>query len=354
MKVLVTGASGYIGSAVAKALIARGHKVFGLARSDASASKLRSLGVTPVSGDFADHSSLTRAIATSNPDAVISTASVGTIGGNAKTFAKDRDAVGALLSALGKSNRALIFTSGSAVVGVFNGGNKSDVLYNEDCVLPLPSATFAPPSAGIHPMLVDGFGAAMAARIETEKAVLGATGVAGIVVRPGLVYGNGGSSDLPALISMARANGRAPHLGSGGTCQSYIHIDELADLFCLAIEQTPKGAMLHGVIDEVCQRDLALSISRMIGAGDHSESFTMNQMMGMTAGARIGLSLTKHISPNRLRVLQNAWAPPASVAAGISLSLNKRLSSEKTQQLLSWSPVRKDILRDLEFGSYAR
>lgn len=71
------------------------------------------------------------------------------------------------------------------------------------------------------------------------------------------------------------------------------HIDELADLFCLAIEQRPKGAMLHGVIDEVCQRDPALSISRMIGAGDHSECFTMNQMMGMTAGARIGLSLTK-------------------------------------------------------------
>jgi hypothetical protein len=79
----------------------------------------------------------------------------------------------------------------------------------------------------------------------------------------------------------------------------------------------------------------------------------MNQMMGMTAGARVGLSLTKHIPPKLLRVSQRAWAPPASVASGISLCLNKRLSSQKTQQLLGWSPVRKDILRDLEFGSYA-
>src|SRR5260370_995153 len=169
MKILVTGATGYIGGAAAKALRLAGHEVSGLARSESSAAKLVRAGLAPVMG---------------------------------------------------------------------------------------------------------GFGAARAARIETEKDVLGATGVRGVVMRPGLVYGAGGSYDLPQLIAAARKTGAAPHLGPGATLQGYVHIDELADLYRLVVERAPKGVVMHGVVAEGSQRDLAAAVSRLIGVGDNTASLS--------------------------------------------------------------------------------
>jgi nucleoside-diphosphate-sugar epimerase len=355
MKILVTGATGYIGGAVATALLARGHDVVGLARSEQSAAKLRQRGLSPVAGDFGDSSSLAKAIATSDVDAVVSTASVGASqGDDADTFARDRVAVHAMQRALGGSGNALVFTSGSAVFGSFNGGNLAPEVHAEDAALPLPSAVFAPPSAHVHPMLAAGLGDAMAARVETENVVLADPGVRGIVVRPGLVYGNGGSLDVPAAIAMARANGCGVHLGAGATQQSYVHIDDLAELYCLAVERAPRGAILHGVVDDVSLRDVAAAISRMIGAGDRTASFTLEQMLGLNAVARLGLTLTKRLPPRVNRRLGRAFPPPPSLGTGISLCLNKRLSSDKTRDLVQWSPRRTDILEDVEFGSYAR
>src|SRR2546425_2652085 len=133
MRILVTGATGYIGGAVARALLVRDHEVLGLARSARSVAKLREYGLSPVMGDFSDPASLANAIHTSNPDAVLSTASVGSLGGgDAATFTQDRDAVRAMRDALVDSGKTLIFTSGSAVFGVFNGGRATDVVYRED------------------------------------------------------------------------------------------------------------------------------------------------------------------------------------------------------------------------------
>jgi nucleoside-diphosphate-sugar epimerase len=354
MKVLVTGATGYIGSAAAKALVARGHEVLGLARSQRSAAKLREMGLAAVTGDFGDSSSLAQAIAISDVDAVVSTASVGASqGDNADTFARDRAAVRVMQEALGGSGKALVFTSGSAVFGVFNGGEATEVVYGEEAALPLPEEVFAPRSARVYPMLVAGLGEAMAARVETERVVLADPGVRGIVVRPGLVYGHGGSLDVPAVIAMARANGGGAHLGSGATRQSYVHVDDLADLYCLAVERAPQGAVLHGVVDDVNHRDLAAAVSRMIGAGDRTESFTLEQMLGLNTVARLGLRLTRALPASLNRRLGRALTPPPSFGTGISLCLNKRLSADKTRELLNWSPSRTDILEDVEFGSYA-
>jgi hypothetical protein len=91
----------------------------------------------------------------------------------------------------------------------------------------------------------------------------------------------------------------------------------------------------------------------MLGAGDQTDSLTLREMLGMNAGERLGLTLTKRLSPNLSRKIGNLFTPPASVGSGISLSLNKRLSSDKTRRLVGWSPSRTDILRDIESGSYA-
>jgi nucleoside-diphosphate-sugar epimerase len=353
MKILITGATGYIGGAVARALRARDHQVLGLARSPRSAAVLQQAGIAPVTGDFGDPASVARAVTSSGPDAVVSTASVGSLGGDASTFAADRDAVEAIAHALGNDGRTLIFTSGSAVFGVFAGGAATDVVYDEDAAVPLSREVFAPAAAGLHPMLAAGLGAAMSARVDTERAVTAARGVRGVVVRPGLVYGHAGSFDLPSIIALARRHGHGVHLGSGATRQGYVHIDDLAELYCLAVERAQAGAILHGVTSEVSQRDLAAAAGRMIGVGDDTENLTVPEMLDLGAVARAGLLLTRRLPENVLQPLQARYTPPTSVSTGISLCLNKRLSSSKTQHLLGWSPRRTDIVTDLESGSYA-
>jgi nucleoside-diphosphate-sugar epimerase len=194
---------------------------------------------------------------------------------------------------------------------------------------------YAPPVAGVPPLLVAGFGGSMAARVETERAVLADGDVRGIVVRPGLVYGRGGNSDLTVLIDWARAAGRAGHWGSGGTLQSYVHVEDLGELYCLALQHAPHMAILHG---RVSQLDLAMAINRMIGADERTEHLSLEQMLGMNADMSLKID--------------SSFTPPPTAGSGISMSLNKRLSSVKTRKLLDWSPTRTDILNDIAFGSY--
>jgi nucleoside-diphosphate-sugar epimerase len=353
MKILLTGATGYIGGAAAKALLARGHEVHGLARSSRAEASLREHDITPVRGDFSDPASLARAVHTCDPDAVVSTASVGSLGGDAATYARDRDSVIAMRDALGDSGKTLIFTSGSAVLGTFNGGNATKAIHDEETALPLPASEFAPASAGVHPMIAAGLGAAMVARVETEQAVTTDRRVRGIVVRPGLVYGHGGSFDIPSLIKLSRHHGHGVHLGPGATIHSYVHLDDLAELYCLAVEKAPHGAVLHAVTDDVSQRELAAAVSRMMGMGDRTESLTMAQMLRLNLASRIGLGLTARLPSASVHKLQGVFKAPDSVGTGISLCLHKRLSADRTRQLLGWSPTRTDIIEDIGFGSYA-
>jgi hypothetical protein len=130
-------------------------------------------------------------------------------------------------------------------------------------------------------------------------------------------------------------------------------MDDLAELYCLAIERAPAGAALHGTTADISQHHIAAAIGRLIGAGAATESLTMNRMLGMNALLRAGMLLTRHIPDALIDPLQAISKPPANVATGLSLSLNKRLSSLATQQLLGWSPRRADILVDIESGSYA-
>ena len=148
---------------------------------------------------------------------MVSTASVGGASGDQAAFARDGEAVRAIREALADHGGALVFTSGSAVFGVFNGGDAT-----------APSTTKTRPTAsgigfrarirGVYPLLAAGFGLAMAARVETECAVLAGGDVRGVVVRPGLAT-RGGNSDLRSLIDRARTAGRAGYWGSGGTIE---------------------------------------------------------------------------------------------------------------------------------------
>src|SRR5258707_14337628 len=95
--------------------------------------------------------------------------------------------------------------------------------------LPPPASVFAPPESGVPQPLIEGFGGSMAPRAETEMAVLKATGIRGIVIRPGLIYGEGKGYDLPNLITLAQKNTAAPYPGTWGVSPRFVPIDELVD-----------------------------------------------------------------------------------------------------------------------------
>src|SRR5258708_18060401 len=115
MKVLVTGATGYLGAVAVEALAARGHQVSGLARSERSANALSKGGIEPVMGDFGDPASLANAVHEARPDVVVSTASVGGASRDHDRFVRGGDAVCPTREARAESLSSLVLTSGSGV-----------------------------------------------------------------------------------------------------------------------------------------------------------------------------------------------------------------------------------------------
>ena len=321
MKILVIGATGYVGAALSRALRADGCCVSGLARSEASAASLAGEGFNVLRGDFLDPESLASAVAADDPDVVVATASAGGGAGDTAAFSADRRAIQALAAAMEGRGKTLVFTSGSAVFGVFADGNRADPAFPEDTPLPLSRAKFAPPSSRMAEVYATDLQAAIAARVDAEQAVLQAPGVRGMIIRPANIHGYGGSVDVPKYIELALAGGAAPYWGVGGSLQGYVHLDDAVDLYRLAIARGRRGGVYHAVAEEVSQKDLASAIGRMIGGG--AESVTLDRMNEL-GGTR-----------------------------GVRLSLNKRLSAARTVAELGWAPRPGDVLRDVEFGSYA-
>ena len=186
-------------------------------------------------GDFRDPPSLARAVEAIDPEAVVIAASAGGALGDASAFSADRSAVQAMAAALQGRGKTLIFTSGSAVFGVLAGGERAGPAFAEDSALPLSRDVFAPASAGVAEPFASDHAIAIGARVEAERATLTAVGLRGIVVRPGNVWGYGGSVDVPICIELARANGVAPHWGTGATTHGYVHLDDVVDLYRLAV-----------------------------------------------------------------------------------------------------------------------
>lgn len=243
--------------------------------------------------------------------------------GDASAFNADRSAVQAIAAALQGRGKTLIFTSGSAVFGLFAGGERAEPAFAEDAAVPLPRDVFAPLSAGVAEPFVSDHAIAIGARVEAERATLTAAGVRGIVVRPGNVWGYGGSVDIPKYIELARANGVAPHWGSGETTHGYVHRDDLVELYRHTVVHGRAGGIYHAVSEEASQRELGLAIGRMLGAGPRTERVSLERMAKL-GGVR-----------------------------GVRLSINKRLSAERTRAELGWSPKRLGVVADVEFGSYA-
>ncbi|MCY1020074.1 SDR family oxidoreductase [Pyxidicoccus sp. MSG2] len=238
MRVFVTGATGFIGSAIVRELHTAGHQVLGLARSDKAAELLARAGVEVHRGELSDLDSLTAAARAC--DGVIHTAFIHDFSQYLANAEIDRKAVEAMAGALEGSNKPIVVTSGTA-------GHP-------------PGRTSTEKDAPRDPA---------GPRAASEVAVLktAGRGVRASVVRlPPSVHGQGDHGFVPALIDIARRTGIAAFVGDGANHWPAVHRLDAARLFRLALEKAAPGSTFHGVAEEgIPMRAIAETIGQGLG-----------------------------------------------------------------------------------------
>jgi nucleoside-diphosphate-sugar epimerase len=291
MRIFVTGASGWIGSAAVPELIGAGHQIVGLARSDASAKAVADVGAEVLRGDL-DDTDVLRAGALDS-DGVIHLAFVVPSVTEAATRT-DAKAIEAFVTSLAGSGKPLVI-SGATLVTPGRPATERDELV----------------AAG-----------PIAARVSNMRAALAAAdrGVrTSLVMLPRSVHGQGDRRGfIPQLIAAARAKGVSGYIGDGASRWPAVHVKDAASLYRLAIEQAPAGAVLNAVADEgVPIRAIAEVIGRHLNLP--ARSLPAGEFAGMLA----------HI-----------------------LSTDMPASSTITQELLGWKPTHPGLIEDIEQGHY--
>ncbi len=291
MRIFVTGASGWIGSAVVPELIGAGHQVLGLARSDAAAKAVADLGAEVVRGDL-NETDVLRAGALDS-DGVIHLAFV-VPSVTEEATRTDAAAIGTFVASLAGSGKPLVI-SGATLVTPGRPATERDELIARGPI---------------------------AARISNMRTALAAAerGVRPcLVMLPRSVHGQGDRHGfIPRLIAMARAKGVSGYIGDGTSRWPAVHVKDAATLYRLAVEEAPAASVLNAVGDEgVPVREIAEAIGRRLDLPARSRP----------AGEYEGMMVPL-------------------------LSTDMPASSAITQELLGWKPTRPGLIEDIEQGHY--
>lgn len=295
MNVFVTGATGYVGSAVVRAFVARGHRVTGLSRSPEKDVALKALGADPLRGALPDLAGMTGKLTAY--DVLVHAAMDYGLGPPA-----DRVAVEALLGAArsARAPRVVVYTSGVWVLG------ETAAPAGED-------ASTAKPAA------------AVAWRPAHEKLVLDAASgsVATAVVRPGIVWGEKRGL-LASFMESARKDGAAAHVGKGQNRWPPVHREDLAALYRLVVERRARG-VYHGV-DGTAPRlsEIARALSEAAGAkgatrsipleearktmGPMADALATDQVVVAPRSAELGWKPSRPTFPEAARMAFEEWA----------------------------------------------
>lgn len=306
MKIFVTGASGWIGSAVVPELRGAGHEVVGLARSDASAHALEAASCAVHRGDLDDPEGLAEAAAAA--DGVIHLAfqhEVAFVGGDfAAAAAADRRAVEAMGSALAGSERPFVLASG--MVGLSLGRPATE----EDGLVPGPAVRAIP--AGLR--------AATALFALSLRGI----GVRSSVVRyPPTVHGDGDQGFVATFVDIARRHGLSAYVGDGSNRWPAAHRSDAARLTRLAVEAAPAGSVLHAVGDE--------------GVAFRAIAETLGRHLDVPA-----------------RSIDPADAPEHFGPLGHFAGLDSPATATLTRNMLGWEPTGPTLLEDLDEEHYYR
>ena len=287
MRVFVTGATGFIGLPVVKELIAAGHQVLGLARSDHGAKALTALGAEVQRGSLEDLDSLRQGAAAS--DAVIHLAFVHDWSNFVASCETDRRAIEALGDVLKGTDKPLIVTGGTAGLAGPNGIATEDVAIPPD--FPFPRVS--------------------------EQTALALQGVRASVMRLPQVHDTAKQGLITPAIAVAREKGVSVYIGDGRNRWAAAHVSDVARLYRLALEQNEAGARYHAVDEEgVSMRDVAEALGRRLNLPVKS--------------------ITAEEAPSHFGFL--AMFTQHDLVA----------SSEKTRKKLGWTPTGPGLIADLD------
>jgi nucleoside-diphosphate-sugar epimerase len=291
MRVFVTGAAGFIGTATTEELIANGHEVLGLARSDANAKALEKMGAEVHRGSLEDLDSLRKGA--KETDGTIHLAFIHDFSKFAENGQIDKHAIDAMGNVLAGSNKPFIVTSGTLLVA------PGRLATEEDSVAPgLPRVS------------------------ETAGLAFAARGVRAMAVRLPQVHGGDGKSGLVNwLLTIAREKGVSAYIGDGGNRWSGAHRLDVARLYRLALEKGLAGTSYHAVADEgVTARDIAEIIGRHL-------KLPVISISPEEASAHFGMM---------------------AMFAG----MDGAASSALTQQWLGWKPAQIGLIADISRPGY--